>query len=586
MALRTRDRLHRKLGIDRLERRDMMAAGITAALDSLGVLTINGTAGNDALVFYNISGKLMVNGLNQSFNTASVREIVVNAGAGNDTVRLDCQAYGYQAITAKATINGGDGNDLLIGGEAADSIFGGAGNDQISGGGGDDYLDGGLGNDLMYGGAGNDTLAGDKGDDTIYGQDGNDRILGGDGNDYLYGGNGDDALDGSNGLDWLFGEAGNDSLYDDQIGNQFIGGVGSNSIVYQHFGWYDMKISDDLLRSFMRWKGADGSLNRADMIAIFNQVGSDGTVSATEFGDLKGVMAVAGTFQMGDALTNLSNKVINGDRANAANLAAGSSAAALNTLVSKWFYGSDRPIATNGSTTYTYAYVSGNLFVNGAAYNDIRQGYLGDCYLLTGLGEAALRSPSVIQNMFTDNGDGTFTVRFFNNGVADYVTVDRYLPVDKSGRLVFAGVGSLATSASNELWVALAEKAYAQVNASGWLRGTVRVNSYAAVAAGYIADAFKQITGTASSLGNQINATSLINAFNAGKLIGLASVSSGAVDAGVVRSHAYMLVGYNAATQTFTLFNPWGDNNGAAPATLTMTIAQLQKNFSYFDRTI
>jgi hypothetical protein len=30
--------------------------------------------------------------------------------------------------------------------------------------------------------------------------------------------------------------------------------------------------------------------------------------------------------------------------------------------------------------------------------------------------------------MFTKNGDGTYSVRFFNNGVAEYVTVDRELP--------------------------------------------------------------------------------------------------------------------------------------------------------------
>ena len=50
---------------------------------------------------------------------------------------------------------------------------------------------------------------------------------------------------------------------------------------------------------------------------------------------------------------------------------------------------------------------------------------------------------------------------------------------------------------------------------------------------------------------------------------------------GVVGSHAYAVVGYNAATQTVTLFNPWGtirpvdDNWG-----------QIQASFQYFDRTV
>ena len=56
--------------------------------------------------------------------------------------------------------------------------------------------------------------------------------------------------------------------------------------------------------------------------------------------------------------------------------------------------------------------------------------------------------------MFIVNGDGTYTVRFYHNGAADYVTVDSSLPVDQYGRLVFNGNGSYANSAANVLWVA------------------------------------------------------------------------------------------------------------------------------------
>jgi hypothetical protein len=64
------------------------------------------------------------------------------------------------------------------------------------------------------------------------------------------------------------------------------------------------------------------------------------------------------------------------------------------------------------------------------SYQDVNQGNLGDCYLLASLAGTAYRTPSTIQNMFTDNGDGTFTVRFLRNGVANYVTVDRLLTND------------------------------------------------------------------------------------------------------------------------------------------------------------
>jgi hypothetical protein len=51
---------------------------------------------------------------------------------------------------------------------------------------------------------------------------------------------------------------------------------------------------------------------------------------------------------------------------------------------------------------------------------------------------------------------------------------------------------------------------------------------------------------------------------------------------GIVGSHAYAVVGYNANNQTVTLFNPWGIEYGL----VTMTWAQIQQNFSYFDRTV
>ncbi|MBW4511829.1 MAG: hypothetical protein KME64_35805 [Scytonematopsis contorta HA4267-MV1] len=76
-------------------------------------------------------------------------------------------------------------------------------------------------------------------------------------------------------------------------------------------------------------------------------------------------------------------------------------------------------------------------------------------YLIVSLGTVAQQKPRYIQEMFIDNGDDTYTVRFLNNGVADYVTVDRFLPADASGKLVYARKGDFVNNPSNELWVAL-----------------------------------------------------------------------------------------------------------------------------------
>ena len=69
------------------------------------------------------------------------------------------------------------------------------------------------------------------------------------------------------------------------------------------------------------------------------------------------------------------------------------------------------------------------------------QGELGDCYFISSLGTIAKASPAAIRNMFIDNGDGTWTVRFYANGTADYVTVDNMLPTDSNGYLVYADYG-------------------------------------------------------------------------------------------------------------------------------------------------
>ena len=58
------------------------------------------------------------------------------------------------------------------------------------------------------------------------------------------------------------------------------------------------------------------------------------------------------------------------------------------------------------------------------------------------------------------------------------VTVDRALAYTSSGAIEYAG------ARGNELWVALIEKAYAQINEEGWL-GHAATNSYAAIDGGY-----------------------------------------------------------------------------------------------------
>jgi hypothetical protein len=230
----------------------------------------------------------------------------------------------------------------------------------------------------------------------------------------------------------------------------------------------------------------------------------------------------------------------------------------MENLIGKWFLGNDRPDLT--SSSYTYSYVSGSLFQNGLSADDIYQGAVGDCYYLVTLASIAREKPEYIQNMFTDNGDNTFTVRFYNNGVADYVTVDRYLPTS-GGYAAYAGWGGGSVSSnSNELWVALAEKAYAQLAESGWSRtySDTQNNSYAAIETGWMDTVIRQVTGLGTSSFEAVNMTQtqLINLVNSNQVLTAAFVYGG--DYGVVNGHAYTITSYNGTNGTFHLQNPWG----------------------------
>ncbi len=346
--------------------------------------------------------------------------------------------------------------------------------------------------------------------------------------------------------------------------------------------WFEQNIQDTSIRALSESLFSDNNLDRNDMITILRDAKDNGVVDSTEITDLRTIVDSASDLGMQDYVTVLSNKVINGDTANkSSNLQAGSSADQLDKLINKWFLGSERP-----ETSHTYQYAQGSLFQNGISHDDIRQGYINNCFFLAGLGATLVQSPETIQNMFVDNGDGTFTVRFYNKGIADYVTVDRYLPTNNIGNFVYANAGYYHGNASNELWVALAEKAYAQLNESGWINQD-NTNSYNGIGnAGYLSDAFKHITGEKSALGRYLSFNKVVDAFNSGEVIGFGSKSAG-IESNIVASHAYALIDYNADTQKFTLLNPWStDNNALKSRTLELSWNEISSNFSYWDSTI
>jgi Ca2+-binding RTX toxin-like protein len=147
---------------------------------------------------------------------------LIDAGAGNDTIRSGDDADTIYGGAGDDSIDGGNDADLVDAGSENDTVLGGEGSDTIEGGAGDDLITagsdsaipdatdpapgndrdlvhGGAGNDRIYGGDDRDTLYGDAGNDTVDGGIDDDSLFGGEGRDLLLGGEGNDVIDSSSG---------------------------------------------------------------------------------------------------------------------------------------------------------------------------------------------------------------------------------------------------------------------------------------------------------------------------------------------------------------------------------------------------
>jgi Ca2+-binding RTX toxin-like protein len=117
-----------------------------AAADSV---IVNATNGDDVAVVFGDASGTSVLGLAAQVNITGAEaandRLTVRAQAGDDVV----EASGVAAGAIQLTLDGAEGDDLLLGG---------AGNDTLSGGAGDDVLLGGPGADILDGGPGDNTV--------------------------------------------------------------------------------------------------------------------------------------------------------------------------------------------------------------------------------------------------------------------------------------------------------------------------------------------------------------------------------------------------------------------------------------------
>ena len=213
------------------------------------------------------------------------------------------------------------------------------------------------------------------------------------------------------------------------------------------------------------------------------------------------------------------------------------------------------------------------IFQDGAALEDIKQGYLADCYLIAAMGAVAAQRPDLIEKMIKDNGDGTVTVTLWTAGYS--LTAPGHgkpVEVRVSMKLPSANGTSptYARSSSKELWPSLIEKAYVAQFGGGDYQG---LN-----AGGSPGDAMSAILGTPSSgfstssySGKECTAQ-LESMLKAGKATVASSFGKDAAkndealkkladEKNVHAWHAYVVKKADAKTDQITLINPWGSSH-------------------------
>jgi hypothetical protein len=185
----------------------------------------------------------------------------------------------------------------------------------------------------------------------------------------------------------------------------------------------------------------------------------------------------------------------------------------------------------------------------GPSLDAIQQGSVGSCSFLSAVGSLVGQGRGAeIQQMIAPNADGSYTVSFPGR---DPVVVAAPTKAD---------IAYGATAGSNGIWLTVLEKAYGQLRDDD---DNPNVNVDAAE--GSLSDAVGTLTGNDTDVDdnwctNSSTTAEKLEAAMADHRVVNASQMGSDVQ-GIPGKHAYTVVGYDPATQTVTLRNPWGPNS-------------------------
>lgn len=163
------DQVDGQWGNDRLIWNHGDGSDVNEGGDGMDTAQVNGSNLTETFTIAANAGRVRVDRVDPTpfvLDVGTTENLVLNANAGWDAIT----AGAGLASLVQITVDGGAGNDTIRGSDGNDTLLGGDGNDSIQGLGG---------NDLVYAGAGDDMLQWSPGDgsDNLQGQAGVDQLV-------------------------------------------------------------------------------------------------------------------------------------------------------------------------------------------------------------------------------------------------------------------------------------------------------------------------------------------------------------------------------------------------------------------------
>lgn len=304
-----------------------------------------------------------------------------------------------------------------------------------------------------------------------------------------------------------------------------------------------LKGADATHAGYLAMASGDASLNYDSVLAVLQdmqgRIGVDG-LSTEQFASLNNILArskaVDGTQSYVSSL--LTSMVREG-------LKATMSADAFKASVDEWFLGV-RDVGDAATTDLS----DRNLF-NGSkeqAAAGVIQGNLGDCGIISALVELATIAPERLSGLISANGNGTYAIKFYNNGAPFFVTVD-------------SSVGVKGASMVNGNWVRLMEDAVAKACSDNLLTGMwgslegngPYTTQNALTGSGYVnyrdtVDTYAKVVAALEDKSGLVTYISFKDSTNA---------VTGATE--LVRNHCFSVIGIDADGD-YIFRNPWNSS--------------------------